>query len=172
MQKFAQQLVDDTLRRLLPQLFSDFANSIQRPFKTAAATIIAKRGSSQASKACTIVPNQHHHHSQKNLLRRDLNQTFKFPSCLYSTTGECIIYIIANVSIKISDSRNGHKNSYDREKYYNKIQPPTTHTTMELQMVYTHSWDGSEYNHPAQQYIYSITLYTFVHSKSDGICKK
>ena len=25
----------DTLRRLLPQLFSDFANSIQRPFKTA-----------------------------------------------------------------------------------------------------------------------------------------
>ena len=50
---------------------------------------------------------------------------FKFPSCLYSTTGECIIYIIANVSIKISDSRNGHKNSYDREKYYNKNQPPT-----------------------------------------------
>ena len=110
-----------------PQLFSDFANSIQRPFKTAAATIIAKRGSSQASKACTIVPNQHHH-SQKNLLRRDLNQTFKFPSCLYSTTGECIIYIIANVSIKISDSRNGHKNSYDREKYYNKNQPPTKRT--------------------------------------------
>ena len=27
----------DTSRRLLPQLFSDFANSIQRPFKTAAA---------------------------------------------------------------------------------------------------------------------------------------
>lgn len=64
-----------------PQLFSDFANSIQRPFKTAAATIIAKRGSSQASKACTIVPNQHHHSQKKNLLRRDLNQTFKFPSC-------------------------------------------------------------------------------------------
>ena len=144
-----------------PQLFSDFANSIQRPFKTAAAeTIIAKRGSSQASKACTIVPNQHHHSlTQKNLLRRDLNQTFKFPSCLYSTTGECIIYIIANVSIKISDSRNGHKNSYDREKYYNKIQPPTTHTTMELQMVYTHSWDGSEYNHPAQQYILNNSIY-------------
>ena len=38
MQKFAQQL--DTLRRLLPQLFSDFANSIQRPFKTAALTAI------------------------------------------------------------------------------------------------------------------------------------
>ena len=66
-QKFAQQLVDDTLRRLLPQLFSDFANSIQRPFKTAAATIIAKRGSSQASKACTIVPNQHHHSQKKSL---------------------------------------------------------------------------------------------------------
>ena len=28
----------DTLRRLLPQLFSDFANSIQRPFKTAASS--------------------------------------------------------------------------------------------------------------------------------------
>ena len=28
----------DTLRRLLPQLFSDFANSIQRPFKIAAAS--------------------------------------------------------------------------------------------------------------------------------------
>ena len=82
MQKFAQQLDCDTLRRLLPQLFSDFANSIQRPFKTAAAaTIIAKRGSSQASKACTIAP--HHYDDQhtiaphkKNLLRRDLNQTF------------------------------------------------------------------------------------------------
>ena len=80
----------DTLRRLLPQLFSDFANSIQRPFKTAAEACCQKR-------------------------------TKEGP-----TTSECIIYIIANVSIKISDSRNGHKNSYDHlEKYYNKNQPPT-----------------------------------------------
>ena len=124
MQKFAQQLVDDTLRRLLPQLFSDFANSIQRPFKTAAAeTIIAKRGSSQASKACTIAP-------PPRPLTQKKSKEGPEPNVLHAytvhTRGECIIYIIANVSIKISDSRNGHKNSYDREKYYNKIQPPTT----------------------------------------------
>ena len=116
------------MRRLLPQLFSDFANSIQRPFKTAAATIIAKRGSSQASKACTIVPNQHHH-SQKKSLKEGPQPNVQVPFLLIQcTTGECIIYIIANVSIKISDSRNGHKNSYDREKYYNKNQPPTKRT--------------------------------------------
>ena len=132
MQKFAQQLDCDTLRRLLPQLFSDFANSIQRPFKTAAATIIAKRGSSQASKACTIAPLRrpaHYSTTQKKSLKEGPEPNV-LPCELYSTIhysrGECIIYIIANVSIKISDSRNGHKNSYDREKYYNKIQPPTT----------------------------------------------
>ena len=72
----------DTLRRLLPQLFSDFANSIQRPFKTAAATIIAKRGSSQASKACTIVPNQHHHSLTKKSLKEGPQPNVQVPFLL------------------------------------------------------------------------------------------
>ena len=65
-----------------PQLFSDFANSIQRPFKTAAATIIAKRGSSQASKACTIVPNQHHHSLTKKSLKEGPQPNVQVPFLL------------------------------------------------------------------------------------------